>query len=59
MTAAAAGIDGLAVLEAHIAPDNQASRRLAEGLGFAETRMAEDEAWDGVISTMVVYERSL
>ena len=57
LRAAAAAIDGLAVLEAHIAPDNLASRRLAESLGFVETGTADEEAWDGVISTVVVLER--
>ena len=57
MMAAAATIDGLEVLEAHIAPDNLASRRLAESLGFVETGEADEEAWDGVISRVLVYER--
>jgi RimJ/RimL family protein N-acetyltransferase len=57
LCAAAAGQPGLEQLEAHIAPDNQASRRLAERLGFAESHLAEDEACDGVVSTRVVYLR--
>jgi RimJ/RimL family protein N-acetyltransferase len=57
LMAAAAAIDGLEVLEAHIAPDNLASRRLAERLGFVETGEADEDAWDGAITRRLVYAR--
>lgn len=53
----AAGIAGLEQVEAHIAPDNLASRRLAERCGFVETGTVEEEAWTGAISTMIRYVR--
>lgn len=52
---AAAGVDGLVWIEAHIDPDNLASRRLAEGLGFVFEREVEDTAWDGAIDTRRLY----
>jgi RimJ/RimL family protein N-acetyltransferase len=54
---AAAAVENLVQLEAHIAPDNAASRRLAERLGFVESGLAEEEAWDGVKSMVVIYVR--
>ena len=57
LCAAAPAIDRLAVLEAHISADNLASRRLAERLGFVATGTADEEAWDGAISTRMIYER--
>src|SRR6185437_1619183 len=54
---AAAGVDGLSELHAHIDPDNVASRRVAERLGFVEDGMVDDIAWDGVVDTRVLYTR--
>jgi RimJ/RimL family protein N-acetyltransferase len=56
---AAAAIDGLEAIEAHVAPDNLASRRLAERSGFVESGTVEEAAWHGAISTMVRYVRRL
>ena len=56
---AAATIDGLAQLEAHIDEDNIASRRTAEAQGYVLSGTVEDEAWDGVRSTRLRYIRSL
>jgi len=55
---AASSLEGLAQLEAHIAPDNGASRSLAERLGFTKTGLAEEEAWDGVKSIVMTYVRA-
>lgn len=50
-------VPGLEQVEAHIAPDNLASRRLAERCGFVEAGVAEEEAWTGATSTMIRYVR--
>lgn len=57
MIEAATRMPGLATLEARVAPDNLASRTLAGRLGFVEIGEAEDTAWDGVVSTMIVHRR--
>jgi RimJ/RimL family protein N-acetyltransferase len=57
LLAAAAAQPGLEVLDAHVDPDNAASRRLAERLGFVEMGLADDVAWDGVVSRRIAYER--
>jgi RimJ/RimL family protein N-acetyltransferase len=54
---AAAGLENLGRLEAHIAPDNLASRKVAEGAGFVETGTVEETAWTGAVSTMALYVR--
>ncbi|HEX3918428.1 MAG TPA: GNAT family N-acetyltransferase [Caulobacteraceae bacterium] len=59
LLAAAPQIAGLARIEAHISPDNLASRRLAERLGFTENGLTEETAWHGGVSTMVRYEMSV
>jgi RimJ/RimL family protein N-acetyltransferase len=55
---AAAKVEGITELRAHIDPDNVASRRLAQRLGFVEAGTVEDTAWDGVVSTRVLYMRA-
>jgi RimJ/RimL family protein N-acetyltransferase len=59
LVAAAAQIPGLTHIEAHVSPDNLASRRLAKQLGFIENGVTEETAWHGGVSTMVVYEMRL
>lgn len=54
---AASAVNGLVQLEAHIEPDNAASRRLAERLGFVEVGTVDDTAWDGVVGTRLLYTR--
>jgi RimJ/RimL family protein N-acetyltransferase len=54
---AAEGIAGLKQIEAHVDPDNTASRRVAEKLGFAENGLVEDEAWNGTRSIRIRYVR--
>jgi RimJ/RimL family protein N-acetyltransferase len=56
---AASHIEHLERLEAHIAPDNLASRRVAEGAGFVETGTVMETAWTGTSSTMVPYVRTV
>ncbi len=56
---AAASIDGLAQLEAHIDADNIASRRTAEALGYVLSGTIVDVAWDGEKSTRLRYVRSV
>jgi RimJ/RimL family protein N-acetyltransferase len=55
----AARVPGLERVEAHIAPDNLASRRLAERCGFVEAGTVREEAWTGAISTMARYVRRI
>ncbi len=55
LCAAAAGIAEVDQLEAHIDPDNLASRRVAEAAGFSEAGVVEDESWAGELSTRVLY----
>ena len=54
---AAAAIPGLTQIEAHIDPDNLASRRVAEGAGFVEAGVVEDDAWTGEVFTRMRYVR--
>jgi RimJ/RimL family protein N-acetyltransferase len=56
---AAAGVEGLTELHAHIDPDNFASRHLAARLGFVEAGMVDDTAWDGVVDTRLLYTRAV
>src|SRR5271165_4245654 len=56
---AAEHIDGLERIEAHIAPDNLASRRLAERAGFIETGSVEERSWADATTTMALYVRSV
>jgi streptomycin 6-kinase len=42
-------------LEAHVDPDNIASRRVAEKAGFVEAGFVEDTSWAGTRSTRVLY----
>jgi RimJ/RimL family protein N-acetyltransferase len=56
---AAAQIEGLERIEAHIAPDNIASRALAERAGFIETGTVEETSWAGAATTMALYVRSV
>ncbi|WP_312162673.1 GNAT family N-acetyltransferase [Phenylobacterium sp.] len=56
---AAATLDGVRRIEAHIDADNLASRRVAERAGFVERGLVTDEAWSGETSTRVLYTRAL
>jgi RimJ/RimL family protein N-acetyltransferase len=56
---AAEHIDGLERIEAHIAPDNLASRRLAERAGFIEKGSVKETSSAGVTTTMVLSVRSV
>jgi RimJ/RimL family protein N-acetyltransferase len=55
LCAAAAKLADVRQLEAHIDPDNLASRRVAEAAGFTETGSVEDETWAGELSMRVLY----
>jgi RimJ/RimL family protein N-acetyltransferase len=55
--AATAEIAGIERFEAHIEPDNLASRRVAEKNGFVETGVTDDEAWHGATVRRLVFER--
>ena len=55
--AAAAEIPEIERFEAHIEPDNLASRRVAEKNGFIETGVVDDETWHGGVVRRLVYER--
>jgi len=57
LATAAAQIPGLKQLEAHIDPDNLASRRVAEKSGFHQTGTVEDESWAGEKSIRLLYSR--
>jgi RimJ/RimL family protein N-acetyltransferase len=54
---AAESIPGLKQIEAHVDPDNTASRRVAEKLGFIEDGTVEDEAWNGTRAIRIRYVR--
>ncbi len=56
---AAALIPGLEQLEAHIDPDNIASRRVAEKAGFVESGTVEDESWAGERSIRLLYAQPI
>jgi RimJ/RimL family protein N-acetyltransferase len=56
---AAVHVDGLDRLEAHIAPDNLASRRLAERVGFIEVGAVRETSWSGATTAMALYTRSV
>ena len=55
LCAAAAEVPGLALVEAHIDPDNLASRRTAERANFAEAGSVADEALDGSSLIRLLY----
>lgn len=55
--AAAAAIEDLQHLEAHVDADNRASRRVAERAGFVEAGVVMDEARDGAPSNRILYIR--
>jgi RimJ/RimL family protein N-acetyltransferase len=55
--AAAAEIPEIERFEAHIEPDNLASRRVAEKNGFVEIGVIDDETWHGGVVRRLVYER--
>jgi RimJ/RimL family protein N-acetyltransferase len=55
--AAAAEISEIKRFEAHIEPDNLASRRVAEKNGFVEVGVIDDETWHGGVVRRLVYER--
>jgi RimJ/RimL family protein N-acetyltransferase len=57
LRAAAAEIAEIEWFEAHIEPDNLASRRVAEKNGFVETGVTDDETWHGGVVRRLVYER--
>jgi RimJ/RimL family protein N-acetyltransferase len=57
--AAAQAIDTLESIEAHVDPDNEASRKLAESAGFEAAGCVKDEAWDGVATDRIRYVRRL
>ena len=59
LSEAAKCVEGLERLEAHIDPDNLASRRLAEGCGFVEIGTADDEDAAGVVVTRARYVRQI
>ena len=60
LSEAAKSVEGLERLEAHVDPDNLASRRLAESAGFIETGIVEDEAWGGAdAATRILYVKSV
>ncbi|MGH6986139.1 MAG: GNAT family N-acetyltransferase [Caulobacteraceae bacterium] len=56
---AARGVQGLRRIEAHVAPDNLASRRLAQALGLREAGAVEETSWSGSVSTMIRYVAEL
>jgi RimJ/RimL family protein N-acetyltransferase len=56
---AALRVEGVGRLEAHVAPDNVASRRLAERCGFVETGTIEDEDAAGDFLTHLLYIREV
>ncbi len=57
--AAATHIEGLERIEAHVAPDNLASRRVAERAGFIEVGSVLETSWTGATTTMSLYTRSM
>lgn len=58
--AAAASVDGVTQVEAHVDADNMASRRVAEKNGFIEEgTVVEDAAFDGPPLTRVRYVRAV
>jgi RimJ/RimL family protein N-acetyltransferase len=59
LCAAVAEIADLRQLEAHIDPDNLASRRVAEAAGFGEAGVVEDESWASEVSERVLYARTV
>lgn len=59
LCAAAAEIADMRRLEAHIDPDNLASRRVAEAAGFGEAGVVEDKSWAGELSTRMLYVRAV
>ena len=56
---AASRLEGVRRLEAHVAPDNTASRRLAERCGFTEVGTVDDEDVAGGVLTHVLYVRQI
>jgi RimJ/RimL family protein N-acetyltransferase len=57
LLAAAAEVAEIERFEAHIEPDNLASRRVAEKNGFVETGVIDDAAWHGGVVRRLVFER--
>lgn len=57
LSEAAAAIEGLQHLEAHIDADNRASRRVAEKAGFVEAGFVTDESQDAAPSSRILYVR--
>jgi RimJ/RimL family protein N-acetyltransferase len=55
----AAKATGLTRLEAHVDPDNLASRRTALAAGFVEVGEVVDEEWTGRLARRVLYEKTL
>ena len=53
----AAFIPGLCRIEAHVDPDNIASRRVAEQARFLEVGVVEDATADGSIASRILYVR--
>ncbi|MGA0604322.1 GNAT family N-acetyltransferase [Caulobacter sp. KR2-114] len=53
----ALGQSGIATVEAHIDPDNLASRRTAERAGFEEAGLVTETEWTGETVTRVRYVR--
>lgn len=58
LCAAAEAVEGLVRIEAHIDPDNLASRRAAEAAGFVQTGQVEDQEWNGRLVSRLLYERT-
>ena len=56
---AATHIETLERIEAHIAHDNLASRRVAEHAGFVEVGSVQETSWAGATTTMALYARPM
>jgi RimJ/RimL family protein N-acetyltransferase len=54
---AASSVDELERLEARVAPDNVASRRVLDKANFVESGTVEEIAWTGKASMMLLYVR--
>lgn len=54
----ALGEAGIATVEAHVDPDNLASRRSAERAGFVEDGLVTETEWTGEVVTRVRYVRA-
>jgi RimJ/RimL family protein N-acetyltransferase len=51
----ALGAVGIRTVEAHVDPDNLASRRSAERAGFVESGLVTETEWTGEVVTRVLY----